>query len=157
MMIFLLRRLRLVLNVIVSLAVCVSVAGADPRHSLQVRVAAQKPTVVIVEGPMTAVERESEAYADWAGYLNDFYQQHRGDIGFLKIKPAKIKAIFAESTPIKSRFAVIFFRNYNDAIFYDGMIHDQIIYPSAAAYLQGKRSLDSVAALGLTPYRFRFR
>ena len=61
------------------------------------------------------------------------------------------------STAIKEPFAVIFFKNDRDALFHDGMIHDQIIYGSATAYLMGKRSVEDFASLGLKPYRFRFR
>lgn len=132
-------------------------ARADARRALEESLAAGKPAVLIVSRPVTATDRRSEAYADWAGYLNDFAADHRGEFTFVKVAPSRLKRLFAESAPIKQPFATVFIRNRNDALYYDGMIVDRVIYRVAADYLAGKEGAPEEASLGLKPFRFRLR
>lgn len=133
-----------------------AVAEFNPRRTLQANLAAGKPTVLIVSRTPTPADQRSEAYADWAGYLNDFAEDHQGDFEFLKVKPTALKAIFAEHTPIKSPFATIFFRDAQSAIYYDGMIHDRNAYRAVAAFLAG-RAVEERPRSALKPFRFRLR
>jgi len=139
-----------------SALVASAVAEVNPRRTLQANLAAGKPTVLIVSRTPTPADQRSEAYADWAGYLNDFAQEHRGDFEFLTVKPTELKAIFAELSPIKSPFATIFLRDAQSAIYYDGMIHDRSAYGAAAAFLAGRPD-EARPRSALKPFRFRLR
>lgn len=129
---------------------------ADSARMLKASIAAGKPTVLIVSRTPTAADRASEAYADFAGYLNDFAAAQRATLQFVTIKPAALKAIFAARAPIRQPFATVFIRNARSAVYYDGMIHDPIVYQAAAAYLAGRDSPDA-ASLGLKPFGFKLR
>lgn len=132
-------------------------AEVGPRQTLAANLAAGKPTVLIVSRTPTRADLRSEAYADWAGYLNDFAEEHRRDFQFVKIKPAELKAIFAEHTPIKEPFATVFFRNAQTAVSYDGMIHDRRTYGAAASFLSGTETAQPGLSPALKPFRFRLR
>jgi hypothetical protein len=132
-------------------------ARADARRALQASLDAGKPVVLVVSRPATAADMRSEAYADWAGYLNDFAADHRGRFTFLKVEPGGLKRLFAESTPIKEPFATIFIRSRNRALYYDGMIFDRVFYRFAADFLAGKDGAPDEASTGMKPFRFRVR
>ena len=51
-------------------------ARAEPARGLMGNLLAGKPTVVVVSRAATASDLRSEAYADWAAYLNE-----RGRLG----------------------------------------------------------------------------
>src|SRR3954449_9120312 len=140
-----------------SLLLAGSGAQAGPLQTLQTDLAAGKPMVLIVSRQPTGADMKDEAYADWAGLLNDFAQEHRGTFHFVTVDPAAMKEIFAENPPIIEPFAVIFFRNTANALYYDGMIHDSSVYRAAASFLIGKENAQADALRALKPFRFRFR
>ena len=130
-------------------------ALADARRTLEHSLAAGRPAVVIVSRRVTAADLRSEAYADWAGYLNDFAADHRSEFTFVKVKPRGLRRLFAESTPIKEPFAAVFIRSANSAVYHDGMIVDRILYRRAADFLGGMEGAGADASSGLKPFRFR--
>jgi hypothetical protein len=132
-------------------------AFAGPRETLQDNLVAGKPTVLIVARTPTASERDSEAYADWAGYLNDFADDYRGAFQFLRVPPQQVGALFASAGAIKQPYAVVFFKNESDALYYDGMIHDRIVYRAAASFLMGVEKPDDPGRKLLKPFQFKLR
>lgn len=131
-------------------------ARAESARDIRAILASGKPAVLVVSRTAIASDMKNEAYADWAAYLNEFAAGQRGTVRFLKIGPADLKTIFAESTPIRSRFATIFIRDARRALAYDGMIHERTIYRAAAAFLSGGEPATAELG-GLRPFRFRLR
>jgi hypothetical protein len=127
---------------------------AEQARTLRGNLAAGKPTVVVVSRAGTASDMRSEAYADWASYLNEFAADHRGKFEVLKVTPGDLTRLFASGTPIKHRFATIFFRDEKNAVYYDGMIHERSVYQVAVAFLSGQGAGPDT---GLKPFRFRLR
>jgi hypothetical protein len=118
-------------------------------------IAEGKPTVLVVSPAAAKKNAASEAYADWATYLNDFAAERRGTFRFVRVTPKDLKAIFARN-PVTRPFATIFIKDPRSAIYYDGMIHEPAVYRAAVAFLSGADSPEA-AALGLKPFRFRLR
>jgi len=114
-----------------------------------------KPVVLIVARTTTKADQESEAYADWSSYLNDFAAGNREHFTFITIRPAQTRQIFSASAPIKHSFAVIFLKNDRDAVYYDGMILDPETYKYAADYLAGRESAVDKSARTLKPFTFK--
>ena len=129
-------------------------ARAEQARTLNGNLAAGKPTVVVVSRAASASDMRSEAYADWAAYLNEFAADHRGKFEILRVRPRDLKRLFANGTPIRQRFATIFFRDQKNAVYYDGMIHERSVYQAAATFLSGQ---DTGPDTGLKPFRFRLR
>jgi hypothetical protein len=147
--------MRVALRTIVLVAITLAFTApvrAERAQTLRSNLAAGRPTVVVVSRPATVFDMRSEAYADWAAYLNEFAADQQGKVEVLRLKQNDLKRLLANSTPIKHRFSTIFFRDEKNAVYYDGMIHERSVYLAAAAFLSGQGARRNT---GLKPFRFR--
>lgn len=69
--------------------------------------------------------KESESYADWATYLNDFKENKGAAFLFFRVSPSDLEAII----PKAEEFTVFIKKGYT-AYFYDGLIVEPQVYTS---------------------------
>lgn len=144
-------------GLLVAVVFCsLSLAAASEITSKVVRsLDSGKPVVLIVAPNATKADKQSEAYADWASYLNDFASDNHNRFTFITVKPAQITQVFLSSTPIKHSFAVVFLKSNHEALYYDGMILDPATYKYGSDYLAGRESTIDKSARTLRPFTFK--
>jgi hypothetical protein len=135
-------------------ALWMAAQAAAPRP-LEQSLATGKPIVLVVARAPTAADLKSEAYADWAEYLNDFTSRHQGAFEVVKVKPQDLKGLFKDSTPIRENFALVLINGRRTAVLYDGMLHEPDPYRTAAEFLAG--TIDQAQAAPFRPYSFKLR
>jgi hypothetical protein len=128
----------------------------NARQGLRSAVAAGKPVVLVVARNPSAADLKSEAYADYAEYLNAFSAANQERFAFIKVKAAELKTLFAQSTPVRGPFATVLIRTANSAVYYDGKIQDPPTFKIAADFLTGGPDA-ATASAGFKPFRFKLR
>lgn len=88
--------------------------------------------VVVVVAP--AHEPESEAYADWAGYLQDFADERPPGLRLLRITPARLRRC---RPGWHGSHATLFVRAGGRALLYRGMILEPDRYREGSAWIGG--------------------
>jgi hypothetical protein len=111
-------------------------AGAeDKAQTIRDALAAGPPVVVALVVAWPAGDSESEAYADWAAYLNDFAAAH-GGFAVVAMDAAEAAQVLAAPLALDNGYATIFARSADSAILYDGPVLEEIVYDAAAQYLE---------------------
>jgi hypothetical protein len=144
------------IGVLLLIASLSAATAENARQLLRGALAANKPVVLVVARNPTAADLKSEAYGDYAEYLNAFSAAHRERFAFIKVKAAELKSLFAQSTPVRGPFATVLIRGADGAVYYDGKIQDPPTYQIAADFLTGGPEA-ATASAGFKPFRFKLR
>jgi len=108
-----------------------------------------KKVVVLVIGPAkSAGQDESEAYGDWADYLNAFSSSAPSDTKIIKLTPTKYSQT-VEEPKIRRNFATVFMKDATHSLLYDGMIVEPKVYKVALAWLHENADNKDLATQGL--------
>jgi hypothetical protein len=130
--------------------------GSEKEASKNEIVAALKTgrRFVIVVEPRANPD-SSEAYADWAGYLNDFAASEKR-LRIIKLTARRYSQMV--TAPKLSRpYDTLFVRDADHALLYRGMILEPQIYSIGAAYMKAKSDSASVFPAGLEEVQLKSR
>ena len=97
----------------------------------------------------------SEAYADWAGYLNDFAAKEKS-LKIVKLTVSRY-AELVKYPKLTGPYATLFVRDAADAWLYRDMILEPGIYVVGKTYLTSKSSQGPPADSGLTAVKLDLR
>jgi hypothetical protein len=127
----------------------------DKAQAIRDALAAGTPVVLAVAAELPTGDSESETYADWAAYLNDFAAAH-GGFAVLAVDAAEASRLLTGPPALENRYATIFVRSADSAIIYDGPVLEEIVYDAAASYLEapGDGQFDGEM---FGPYAFRLK
>jgi len=102
---------------------------------------------MIVVAPDPAPDAESEAYADWAGYLNDFAAEKPAGLAIIRMTPSRWQRL---AVAAKEDYATVFVRRDGVAMLHPGKLLDPQIYPAGAAWALGGPA-GGLTEMGLKP------
>jgi hypothetical protein len=147
-------RLRAIFFALVLLGAGAASAGdeGDKAQTIRDALAAGTPLVLALVAEWPTGDSESEAYADWAAYLNDFAAAH-DDFAVLAMDRAEASQVLAQPPALENGYATIFVRPGDGAILYDGPVLEEIVYDAAASFL-GAAGDGQFDATMFAPYAF---
>ena len=97
----------------------------------------------------------SEAYGDWAEYLNTFAAQDKS-MKILKLNGRRCSELVA-SPQLNKPYNTLFLRDAEHALLYRGMILEPDIYVKGKAYMAGKPSRETARRTGLEEVKLEIR
>jgi len=115
-------------------------------------------TVVLVVAPATKRAADDESYGDWADALNDF-SAHAGagaDVRIFQLTPLRLSQLLV-APRIKHEFAVLFLRDTEHALVYDGQVVERKVYDLGLAYAKGRPDEKLQSSYGLQEKTTRFK
>lgn len=122
---------------VAGLSLLASAGCAAPAQT--VRSAAALPAgaalVAIAPDSPPRADLESEAYADWAAYLDDYVAAKPATLGFARVSAARWMAL--ARSPAMPGYATVFLRPDGQALVYRGMVLDLAVYQAGAAWALG--------------------
>lgn len=96
---------------------------------------AGKAIVFIIDG---AENTQSEQYADWSHYLNQFSSDNTKTYVFHKISKDKLKGIIHNADKYNTPYSMIFMKNGKPDYFYEGPVIEPQIYRFIELTYEGK-------------------
>jgi hypothetical protein len=150
-------RLRAIFFALALLGTGAAAAGGaeDKVQAIRDALAAGTPVVLAVAAELPTGDSESETYADWAAYLNDFAAAHSG-FAIMAMDKQEASRLLAEPPALENGYATIFVRSADSAILYDGPVLEEIVYDAAASYLEAPDDGRFDAAM-FAPYSFQLK
>lgn len=132
-------------------------AGEQDSNAQAVRdaLAAGRPVVLSLISKFPSPEDESEAYADWAHYLNEFAAEHR-NYDIVAMERPEFEQLLAAPPPLDNGYATIFVRSDGDSVVYDGAILEPFVYDAGVAFLDAPSGSSYDAEL-FAQYNLRLR
>jgi hypothetical protein len=109
-----------------------------------------KKVVVLVIAPAKSAgeESQSEAYGDWADYLNEFSSSLPSDTKIIRLTSDKYRQAI-EEPKIRHDFATVFLKDATHALLYDGMVVEPKVYKLGLGWLNQHAEDKDLAAYGL--------
>ena len=136
-------RLRRLMPLLVALFAEVACARL-PSPSAHESVPSGPALIVIAPQPIPPQDQASEAYADWAGYLNDFAAAKPSALRLIRMTPAQWKRLVRYPLA-QERYASAFVGRDGSALLYKGMILEPYVYIQGVAWVtSGGRGLASI-------------
>jgi hypothetical protein len=121
---------------------------AGPCKDVEQALASKKVVVLVIAPAKSPGQDESEAYGDWADYLNAFSSSVPADTKIIKLTPAKYSQT-VEEPKIRRNFATVFMKDSTHSLLYDGMIVEPKVYKVALGWLHENADSKDLAAQGL--------
>lgn len=121
--------------------------SADPRKDIDQAFGSGK-FVVLVVAPAKSADEDSEAYGDWAEYLNAFSSSVPANTKIIKLTAARYK-LTVEEPKIRREFATVFLKDATHALLYDGMILEAKVYKVGLGWLHQNATDKELAGQGL--------
>lgn len=81
---------------------------------------------------------ESEQYADWSHYLNEFSSEVGNNYFFHKISTAKLNKIILKGEKFKENYSMVFMKKGKPSYFYSGPILEPQVYKFVKLTYLGK-------------------
>ncbi|MDR3773292.1 MAG: hypothetical protein P4L26_08095 [Terracidiphilus sp.] len=155
------RKLRQVLGLAILVTLLAAARAQQPRsggarHDMDAAFHVGKTVVLVVIPNRRKPSDADESYGDWADGLNKFAAQAGAGIKILKVTPLCLSNLLLEPK-LTNQFAILFFRDSEHALVYDGMVLEPKIYRLGLAYMRHEtdEKLDSDYGLQDKPTRFR--
>lgn len=128
-----------------------SVPGAVAARGKPVALPSSPAVVVIAPVQPSPSELESEAYGDWANYLNEFVGSKPPGLLIVRMSPARWRSV-ANAPRLKDVYATVFLRRGGRALIHQGKVLEVQVYHAGADWMRGRRVAD-LPAMGLTESR----
>lgn len=104
-------------------------ALADPRDALCETLQNDQTVILIING---LGNHESEQYADWAHYLNEFYNSsHSEEFAYFNVSAASLSTMIEDGQQFATSYSMIFMKNGRPSLFHEG----PILEPQAYEYV----------------------
>src|SRR3954465_12454821 len=113
--------------ILVAAAVWASSQLERARKEVDTAFRARQPFVLVVTGSGEKATDTSEAYADWAEYLNAFRTQADSRVKIVKVTALQYPE-FITGPKLKDQYATLFVRDAGHVLLYDGMILEPQVY-----------------------------
>jgi hypothetical protein len=124
-----------------------------PPNEIRVALKSGRPVVLVVQpsGPAGT----SEAYGDWAEYLNAFAARDKS-VKIVKLSGRRYSELIT-SPQLDKPYNTLFLRDAGHALLYRGMILEPDIYNKGKEYMAGKPSPDPALRTGLEEVKLDIR
>jgi len=119
-------------------AVCILTSVSMPvlsDHKFKDELDSGKVVVFIINMPKRS---ESELYADWSHYLNQFSSEVGKEYVFHQVSKNKLKDLIQDSEKYSKAYSMIFMKKDKSSYFYNGPIVESQVYQFVRLAYQGK-------------------
>jgi hypothetical protein len=130
-------------------------ASAGARASRAAALPAGPAVVIVAPAKPGAADMESEAYADWAEYLNAFAATKPAGLKLVRMTSARWRQVVRAPVPSDS-YATLFLRRDGSVLMHDGMVIEAEAYGTGAAWASGGPAAPALA-FGFTQARLQRR
>jgi hypothetical protein len=134
--------------VMLQFAASQSKQNAGPCKDIAQAFEGKKVVVLVIAPTKSAGQDDSEAYGDWADYLNAFSSSAPSDTKIIRLTPAKYGQTL-EEPKIRRNFATVFMKDSTHSLLYEGMIVEPKVYKVALGWLHENADSKDLAAQGL--------
>ena len=83
-------------------------------------------------------DHESESYADWAEYLNDFASSHTEDYRLIKLTQESLTRLIDEADRYIAPYSMVFLKEGRPSLFYEGPIVEPQTYQYVELFYAGR-------------------
>jgi hypothetical protein len=122
-------------------------------NEIQVALKSGRPLVLVVQP--SGRSDDSEAYGDWAEYLNAFAAREKS-VKIVKLSGRRYSELVA-APQLNKRYNTLFLRDAGHALLYRGMILEPDIYVKGKAYMAGKLGPEPAPGTGLEEVKLEMR
>jgi hypothetical protein len=124
-----------------------------PPNEIRMALTNGRPVVLVVQPSGKA--DTSEAYGDWAEYLNAFAAREKS-VKIVKLTGRRYSELVT-APQLDKPYNTLFLRDVGHALLYRGMILEPDIYVKGKAYMVGKQSLEPAQRTGLEEVKLNIR
>ena len=135
-------------------AVLLTGVAAAPVNEIRTALQTGHPVVLVVQGAAQA--ESSEAYGDWASYLNQFAGRAGSSVNIVKLSLQRYSELVSKPK-LKGAYNTLFLRDGSRGLLYRGMILEPDVYRIGQAYMTGKPGDPPVAREGLEEVAMQVR
>jgi hypothetical protein len=130
--------------------------ATPPRKEILAAIESHQGVVLVVSPKPDKALEASEAYADWASYLNKFARKEGANMKIVRLTPQNYAEALAEPK-LEDSFATLFVRDSTHGLLYKGMIVEPLFYQAGKAYLSEKSDAKPALPHGLQEISVRLR
>ncbi len=128
-------------------------AAKVPQNEIRVALKSGRSVVLVVQP--SGKPEASEAYGDWAEYLNAFAAQEKS-VKIVKLTGRRYSELVT-SPQLSKPYNTLFLRDAGHGLLYRGMIREPEIYVRGKAYMTGKPGPDPAQRTGLEEVKLNIR
>jgi hypothetical protein len=125
----------------------------QPANEIGAALKSGRPFMLVVQP--SGKPGTSEAYADWAEYLNEFAAREKS-VKILKLRQSRYSELVT-SPKLTRPYNTIFLRDAGHALLYRGMILEPDVYRIGQAYMAAKSKPEAIQRYGLEEVKLQMR
>ena len=109
------------------------------------RAYADGESVLVVVFDEKTAAKNSEAYADWSAYLNDFIPEAKTKFKVIKLLPAELTLLIDNASGLKAPYTTLFLNKQHGNFYYPGPVLEPGVYLYVDTLYQQKEISEELA------------